>query len=520
MFTTERAAIAAIKSTGADRIAANTVIVLAGRGPLGAGMEEVYQLTSALKYLDVGPTVALITDARFSGVSTGPCIGHVGPEALAGGPIGRLRDGDRVRVIIDTKRLTGTIDLVRTDAATGEDHPADEELARRPMREDLRGTRALPDATRLWAALQDASGGTWGGCVYDVDSIVQLLNAGKQARTFFFSRRKMMSDSRETDLTRRGFLRTAGGSLIAAPLVGAGVAGVSGAPVEAQVPDIKLPAVGQKRARWALVGLGSLAINQVMPAFAKTEKSQLTAFVSGRREKANTLATRYGVDQKHIYSYDNFDSIANDPEIDIVYIILPNSMHAEYTIRALKAGKHVLCEKPMANTPKDCEAMIAAAKAANKKLAIGYRLRHEPFNQTMIKMARDREFGPIRAHRLRSRFQHRRSETVAAAETDGRRRLDDGHRHLRAERIALSVRRGAGGSAGDELYDAERSAVCRSRGEHRLPDAIPERPAGELHVALRRRHEPFSRVRGEGVVPNWSRRSATRACGCRSIAAA
>jgi predicted dehydrogenase len=205
-----------------------------------------------------------------------------------------------------------------------------------------------------------------------------------------------MSDRRETDLTRRGFLRTAGGSLIAAPLVGAGVAGVTGAPVEAQVPDIKLPAVGQKKARWALVGLGSLAINQVMPAFAKAEKSQLTAFVSGRREKANTLAQRYGVDQKHIYSYDNFDTIANDPEIDIVYIILPNSMHAEYTIRALKAGKHVLCEKPMANTPKDCEAMIAAAKAANKKLAIGYRLRHEPFNQTMIKMARDREFDSIR----------------------------------------------------------------------------------------------------------------------------
>jgi xylonate dehydratase len=182
VFTTERAAIAAIKSTGADRIAANTVIVLAGRGPLGAGMEEVYQITSALKYLDVGPTVALITDARFSGVSTGPCIGHVGPEALAGGPIGRLRDGDRVRVIIDTRRLAGTIDLVRTDAVTGEDHPADEELARRPTREDLRGDAALPDATRLWAALQDASGGTWGGCVYDVDRIVQLLNAGKQAQ--------------------------------------------------------------------------------------------------------------------------------------------------------------------------------------------------------------------------------------------------------------------------------------------------------------------------------------------------
>ena len=108
VFTSERDAIAAIKSHGADRIAAGTVMVLAGRGPLGAGMEETYQVTSALKYLDVGRSVALITDARFSGVSTGPCIGHVGPEALAGGPIGKLRDGDRIRVVIDCRRLEGT----------------------------------------------------------------------------------------------------------------------------------------------------------------------------------------------------------------------------------------------------------------------------------------------------------------------------------------------------------------------------------------------------------------------------
>jgi putative YjhG/YagF family dehydratase len=181
VFTTERAAIAAVKSTGADRITAGTVIVLAGRGPMGAGMEETYQLTSALKYLDVGPSVALITDARFSGVSTGPCIGHVGPEALAGGPIGRLRDGDRIRVLIDTNRLEGTIDLVRVDSATGAETPADADLAARPMRDDVRADAALPDATRLWAALQDASGGTWSGCVYDVDRIVRYLEAGKRA---------------------------------------------------------------------------------------------------------------------------------------------------------------------------------------------------------------------------------------------------------------------------------------------------------------------------------------------------
>jgi putative YjhG/YagF family dehydratase len=181
VFTTERAAIAAVKSTGADRIVAGTVIVLAGRGPMGAGMEETYQLTAALKYLDVGPTVSLITDARFSGVSTGPCIGHVGPEALAGGPIGRVRDGDRIRIFIDTNQLEGTIDMVQLDPATGVETPADGELATRPMREDVRPDAALPDATRLWAALQDASGGTWGGCVYDADRIIRYLEAGKRA---------------------------------------------------------------------------------------------------------------------------------------------------------------------------------------------------------------------------------------------------------------------------------------------------------------------------------------------------
>jgi putative YjhG/YagF family dehydratase len=173
VFTTERAAIAAIKSSGDDRLRPGTVLVLAGRGPMGAGMEEVYQVTSALKYLDDGHTMALITDARFSGVSTGPCIGHVGPEALAGGPIGRLRDGDSIRIIVDTVRLEGTIDLVEIDA--------DVTLAQRTMHPDIASDPALPDATRLWAALQDASGGTWGGCVYDPDLILKYLEAGKRA---------------------------------------------------------------------------------------------------------------------------------------------------------------------------------------------------------------------------------------------------------------------------------------------------------------------------------------------------
>jgi putative YjhG/YagF family dehydratase len=174
IFPSERAAIAAIKSRGDDRIKAGEVLVLIGRGPMGAGMEEVYQVTSALKYLDVASQVALLTDARFSGVSTGPCIGHIGPEALAGGPIGRLRDGDRVRIIVNRRTLEGSIDIVET-GADGRDIPVPERLATRPLHPDVRPDPDLPDATRLWAALQNVSGGAWGGCVYDVDAIVEGL---------------------------------------------------------------------------------------------------------------------------------------------------------------------------------------------------------------------------------------------------------------------------------------------------------------------------------------------------------
>ena len=182
VFTSERATIAAIKSQGDDRIKAGEVIVLICRGPMGAGMEEVYQITSALKYMPYANSVALITDARFSGVSSGPCIGHVGPEALAGGPVGKVRDGDTIRVIIDTRKLEGTIDLVRREGQ-GSPAPDDAELAQRQMRADLMPDPSLPDDTRLWAALQQASGGSWRGSVYDVDRIIELLEAGRERHT-------------------------------------------------------------------------------------------------------------------------------------------------------------------------------------------------------------------------------------------------------------------------------------------------------------------------------------------------
>ncbi len=179
VFVSEPAAIAAIK---AGQVQAGDILVLIGCGPMGTGMEETYQLTSALKHLPFGKHVALVTDARFSGVSTGPCIGHVGPEALAGGPIGKLRDGDRLRIVIDPMRLEGSIDLVAEGDRRLSPLEGAEVLARRPPHERLWPNPALPDDTRLWAALQEVGGGTWGGCVYDVDSIVAALTRAAGAK--------------------------------------------------------------------------------------------------------------------------------------------------------------------------------------------------------------------------------------------------------------------------------------------------------------------------------------------------
>jgi xylonate dehydratase len=178
VFSTEPAAMAAIKD---GRIQAGDVLVLVGRGPMGAGMEETYQLTSALRYLPFGKHVAILTDARFSGVSTGACIGHVSPEALAGGPIGKLRDGDLIQIVVDRVKLEGSVDLVGETGVFAGVETGTRVLERRAARTDLAPDPLLPDDTRLWAALQDASGGTWGGSVFDVDAIIKVLAAGRRA---------------------------------------------------------------------------------------------------------------------------------------------------------------------------------------------------------------------------------------------------------------------------------------------------------------------------------------------------
>jgi len=173
VFVSEKDAIKAIKK---GHIQAGDVLVLAGCGPMGTGMEETYQLTSALKHLPFGKHVALITDARFSGVSTGACIGHVGPEALAGGPLGKLVESDVIRIVVDCANLTGTVDFIGEKDRHFSPEEGAEILAKRATRSDLAPASQLPDDTRLWAALQQAGGGTWGGCVYDVDAITRRLS--------------------------------------------------------------------------------------------------------------------------------------------------------------------------------------------------------------------------------------------------------------------------------------------------------------------------------------------------------
>ena len=174
VFTSEPDAIRAIKGQTDNNIKAGDVIILIGRGPIGCGMEETYQITSALKYLSFGKEVALVTDARFSGVSTGACIGHVGPEALAGGPIAKIRDGDMIDIVVNCRTLEGHVNLIVDSNAT--EQTAEQVLADRSPHPDLCVDPNMPEDTRLWAAMQQAGGGTWGGCVYDVDEIIGKLN--------------------------------------------------------------------------------------------------------------------------------------------------------------------------------------------------------------------------------------------------------------------------------------------------------------------------------------------------------
>ena len=285
-----------------------------------------------------------------------------------------------------------------------------------------------------------------------------------------------MSDSFSKEITRRGFIARVGQGLAAANVAGALLKNATAQ----KVPD----APGRKLG-WAVVGLGSLAINQILPAFAKCEKSKVVALVSGHPDKANKLALRYGVDPKKIYNYQNYDQLRDNPEVDVIYIVLPNGMHAEYTVRGLQAGKHVLSEKPMANTPADCQHMIDAGRKANRKLMVAYRCRYEPYNQEAIRMAREQELGPIKVILADHGFnigdptQWRLNKTLAG----GGSLMDIGIYSLKAARYIYRRR-----TQRDQCHDVQhagRPALQGSGGDDKLSTSVPQRHPGQLHVQLR-----------------------------------
>ena len=204
---------------------------------------------------------------------------------------------------------------------------------------------------------------------------------------------------------RRGFLRSAAGAigpLLALPAMAQGTSGerIELLPVAAETepPEI-LPEPSDppsRRVGFALVGLGHLTLARLMPAFGESRHCKPVALVSGDPAKASKLARQYDIPESSIYDYAGFDRIAENPAIDVVYIVLPNNMHAEFTIRAAKAGKHVLCEKPMANSVRECRQMIDACKTADRKLMIAYRSQYEPMNRTILKMVRDDKLGTLK----------------------------------------------------------------------------------------------------------------------------
>jgi glucose-fructose oxidoreductase len=213
------------------------------------------------------------------------------------------------------------------------------------------------------------------------------------------------------DLSRRLFLRGTGGGLLLGSSLGligpAFAQGGGGGPMPEPPPsrptgrpvpemEQEMPTEPGRRLGWAVVGLGKFALNQILPSFGESRSSKLVALVSGNRQKAEQVASRYGVEPRNLYDYDTFDRIADNPEVDVVYIILPNALHAEYTVRAFKAGKHVFCEKPMAVTAEECETMIRAGREAGRKLMVAYRAQFEPHNVEAIRRVREGEVGPLR----------------------------------------------------------------------------------------------------------------------------
>ncbi len=191
--------------------------------------------------------------------------------------------------------------------------------------------------------------------------------------------------------SRRRFLQQIGLAGLSLPLLSA-----NNSCNEQQSKQRSMQQNNAKKMGIALVGLGGYAGGQLAPALQQTEHCYLAGIVTGTPSKIPVWKEKYNIPDKNIYNYENFDSIKNNPDIDIVYVVLPNNMHAEYVIRAAEAGKHVICEKPMAITVEDCDRMLAACKKANVHLSVGYRLHFEPFNLEMVRCGTQKIYGAIK----------------------------------------------------------------------------------------------------------------------------
>lgn len=227
-----------------------------------------------------------------------------------------------------------------------------------------------------------------------------MANCNEQLAINYYLLQISMFDYLKQELTRRTLLQKAGFGLMSLGVAGAlghtirpGRTLAQAAPAPADQPSMP----NEKKLGWAVVGLGKFATQQIMPSFAECKRSKLVALVSGDRAKAQRLAQQYAINPKNIYDYQNYDTIRNNPEVDVIYIILPNGLHGEYSIRGAQAGKHIMCEKPMANTVEECQAMIAAAKKANRKLMIAYRAQYEPYNLAAIELAQSGKLGKLKA---------------------------------------------------------------------------------------------------------------------------
>jgi len=215
----------------------------------------------------------------------------------------------------------------------------------------------------------------------------------------------------EGGVNRREFLRSGAGAMaaVAGLSVAGGAQGKPNAQDAVSLPQLHAPTESPEkvpgpfeapaqRTGFAVVGLGRLSLGQILPAFGASKYCRVTALVSGDREKAKKVAAQYGVPERSLYDYASYDQLASNPDVQVIYIVLPNSMHREYVERGAKAGKQILCEKPMATSVKDCEAMIAACKAANVKLMIAYRQQYEPMNQAIVKMVKDGKLGELKSY--------------------------------------------------------------------------------------------------------------------------